>query len=349
MSAIPRPVTFAVPGDIATRTGGYLYDAEVMRQFSEAGRDMAHLALPGGFPDPSAAEMAEARAALTAVPSKRALIVDGLAFGALDTPAVDAIRAPIVALVHHPLSLETGLAPDRAAALKATEAANLARAAAVVVPSPHTARTLAAEFGVPEGKITVALPGTARAAALSVPETPPLILSVGSLVPRKGHDVLIDALTRLTDLPWRAAIVGGVADAACADRLAGQRDAAGLGNRVTFAGSLEAGALHDLFARASIFALATRYEGYGMVFAEALAHGLPIVSCLAGAVPDTVPAEAGTLVAPDDAGAFAAALRPLLADGARRDAMAAAARAAGARLPSWEETAGRFFEVVDGL
>ena len=83
----------------------------------------------------------------------------------------------------------------------------------------------------------------------------------------------------------------------------------GLEGRIDFPGELGAPELDKLYHSASIFVLATHYEGYGMALAEALARGLPVVSTHGGAVPDTVPLEAGVLVPPGDERALAAALR----------------------------------------
>jgi glycosyltransferase involved in cell wall biosynthesis len=113
----------------------------------------------------------------------------------------------------------------------------------------------------------------------------------------------------------------------------------GLGDRVRLAGRLPGDDLGRAYAQAKIFALATRYEGYGIVFDEAMAHGLPIVTCATGAVPDTVAEGAGLLVPTEDPEAFAAALDQLLSDEALRSRMAATSSRAGAALPGWGETA----------
>lgn len=334
-----RPAVFAIPGDIDTKTGGYIYEKQVLLALRAAGREVRHLQLPGGFPHVDAAAMAEAVAALTAIPQDRVLILDGLVYGAIDTAGLARVRAPIVAMIHHPLALETGLPEAEARHLFVTERDNLRLAAQVVVPSPHTAGVLVNRYDVPKAKIRIALPGFPAPDPVKTPADPPLILSVGSLVPRKGHDVLIAALATLTDLPWQARIAGARLDEATATELQAQVTEAGLEGRLNFLGPLDEAALTAQFRSAHLFALASRYEGYGMVFAEALTHGLPIVCCRGGAIPDTVPEAAGLLVEVDDTPAFAAALRALLADPALHADKAGAAARAGAALPRWADTA----------
>jgi glycosyltransferase involved in cell wall biosynthesis len=342
-----RPAAFAIPGDIDQKTGGFIYEKSLLLALRDQGRAVDHIELPGSFPDAPPADTARAVAQMAALPPDRLLILDGLVYGSIDTAGLATLRAPLVAMIHHPLGLETGLAPDRARALIASETANLALAAHVVVPSPHTARILVSDFAVAPDRITIAPPGFAAPDPLRAPVSPPLILSVGLIAPRKGHDVLVRALARIAGLPWQAMIVGGTHDAATAAALARQIDAAGLAARLTLAGRMESETLAALYRQASLFALATRYEGYGMVFGEALLHGLPIVTCRAGAVPETVPPGTGLLVGVDDDAAFAGALRHLLTDHDTRSAMAAASAKAGQRLPRWSDTAAIMGRVLD--
>jgi hypothetical protein len=343
-----RRATFAIPGDIDTLTGGYIYEKNLLLALRRIGRDVTHLALPGGFPDAPENVTDQIGATLAALPPDCPVILDGFLPGAMPPDRLGQLRAPFVAVTHHPLGYETGLTPDRAARLIAVERVNLARAAHVIVPSPHTAAVLAADFGVPCDRITVAPPGVTRPEKHSQQRAgAPQILSVGQLVPRKGHDILLRALADLKDLDWTACIVGHAADPACAADLVRVSRDLGLDDRVAFAGQLPPEALAGRFAGASVFALATRYEGYGMVFAEALVHGLPIVTCAAGAVPDTVPEEAGLLVPPDDAEAFAGALRRIFTDDVLRDRLAAASARHGAGLPTWEDTARIVADVLD--
>jgi glycosyltransferase involved in cell wall biosynthesis len=344
-----RPAAFAIPGDITTLTGGYIYERRLLEGLRAQGREMLHMELGASFPDPTPADMEDAVEKLATLPPEKALILDGLVFGSIETEGLSRVQAPIVAMIHHPLAMECGLDTDRRASLYRTERDNLALAAHVLVPSPHTADILTTEYGVAPGRITIARPGTDRPEGERNPVTPPLILSVGIQHPRKGHDVLMKALARISDLDWQAVIVGSRYDAGHATELDRLHAELGLGERVTMAGRVADEALRRLYSSATIFALATRYEGYGIVFDEALVHGLPIVSCRTGAVPDTVPPEAGLLVPPDDPEALADALARLLSDGNMRARLTEAARCAGARLPGWPDTARVAGEVLDGL
>jgi glycosyltransferase involved in cell wall biosynthesis len=298
-----------------------------------------HLPLAGAYPFPDAAARAGAARAFAALPDGAVVLVDGLAGGALATEiAAAAGRLVVVALVHHPLGDERGRAAAARAGLLATERAALAAVRGEVCPSAVTAARLVAGFGVPEGRITVAPPGTDPGTRAALAGDPPLVLSLGALVPRKRHDVLIAALGRLAGLRWRARILGPDAlDPECAAGLRAQ--AAGLGGRIEIAGAV-ADARGEL-ARADVFALASEYEGYGMAFAEALSQGLPVVASDTGAIAALVPAAAGALVPPGDVDAFAAGLAGLLGDPARRQVAGEAAWRAGQRLPRWADTAER--------
>jgi hypothetical protein len=143
-----RAASFAIPGDIDQKTGGYIYEKSLLLALRAAGRSVRHLELPAGFPHPSDPEMRDALAALSALPADEPLILDGLVYAAIDTDGLAALPMPVVAMIHHPVGLETGLAAERAAELLRREAANLRHAAHVVVPSRHTAQILAADFGV---------------------------------------------------------------------------------------------------------------------------------------------------------------------------------------------------------
>lgn len=314
-------LTFAYPGDLDLPTGGYAYDRRLIAELRDLGWTVTLLPLGDAPFDTDA---------LDALPDGTTVMIDGLAFGVMDDWAIrNATRLRIVALVHHPLAMEGNLPPGVEASLRRSETRALAAASHTIVTSPQTARDLAASFGIPNA--TVALPGT-DPAPRATGSTPPLILSIGTLIPRKGHGTLIDALQTLTDLDWTCIIAGSkTLDPATAANLQARIRT----SRITLAGNVDDP--RALMARADIFALASRYEGYGMVFAEAMSQGLPVVACHTGAVPEVVPPSAGILTPPNDVAAFAAALRQLLTDPAHRARLSDGA--AATPLPRWQDTA----------
>ena len=109
---------------------------------------MTYLRVGDTIPAPTDADASEAAAVMAALPPDIPLIIDGLVFGSLPTELMEGIRAPIVAMIHHPLAHEEGLDAATREHLFRTERDNLALARAVLAPSPHTARILIAEYGV---------------------------------------------------------------------------------------------------------------------------------------------------------------------------------------------------------
>jgi glycosyltransferase involved in cell wall biosynthesis len=341
---------FAIPGDINLPTGGYTYDRRVLMLLPSQGIAARHLELPGSFPAPIAADLVETERRLAGVTPSTVLVIDGLAYGAIPADLIHRVTAPIVALVHHPLCLEAGLSKPRQKALYASETAALALARRVVTTSRATARTLVADFAVPEASITVAEPGTDPAPRAAGTGKPIQLLAVGAVVPRKAYDILVRALGTLTDHDWRLTIAGPTDRSAEGfSSLQAAIGATGLGDRVTLVGPLNIERLARLYASADVFVMPSLYEGYGMALAEAMARGLPIVSTTGGAAAETVPDAAAIKVAPGEEAALAAAIRRLLADPGLRARMADASWTAGQKLPRWEDTARTIASVIKGL
>ncbi len=335
-------LAFAIPGDIEARTGGYVYDKRVIAGLRGLGWTVEHIALPASFPFPAEADRQTARARIARCAAGSLVMIDGLALGVLpELAAAEQDRLRLVALVHHPLALESGLGAERRLHFVESERRALARVRAIVVTSDMTARTLVADYAVAPDRITVAKPGCDPAPERSAPARPGStvrLLSAGTVTPRKGHDVLVAALARIADLPWTLTLAGSCERAPdCAAALMRAIEDHGLGDRITLVG--EVSDMTPLYQAADLFVLASRYEGYGMVFAEALRHGLPIVGTNAGAIPEVVPAGAGILVPPDDPSALASALAGLIGSPERRAALAAGAREACRFLCDWNETA----------
>lgn len=341
---------FAIPGDLAAPTGGYAYDRQVLASLPALGVVARHLELPGSFPDPTGPDLDETARRLASVPPGAVLMIDGLAYGAMPRRLIAGIARPIIALVHHPLACETGLSAARRAQLRESEGEALACAAAIIVTSGATARSLVAMFGLDPAVIAVAKPGVAPAPRSRGSGPVPSILAVGAVSPRKGYGDLVHALARLHAVPWRATIAGSLdrapAEAARIRRLIAAHD---LIDRIALAGAVDDAALAGLYDAADLFVLASHFEGYGMALAEAMMRGLAIVATRAGAAAETVPDDAAVKVAPGDPDALAGAMAALLGDGAKRNALADAAWRAGRALPRWRDTAAQVAAVLHAV
>lgn len=323
-------ITLLSPGDPAQRTGGYLYNAAMVDALSSAGVAVNVIALPGDWPEPSAADEQRCVALIDGI-AGGIVILDGLALVAV-LPVLDALRtrARVVLLLHLPLSAERGLTEADAARLNALEARAVVGAHTLVATSPHAARRFEDLHGRPIHSIA---PGCAQ-----MPQAQGTgggrLLCAGSLTPRKGHLTLLRALARLKHLPWSLVCAGGPGPESHVARLRQCIADEKLTSRVTLTGSLGAEQMRREYALADAFVLATWDETYGMALAEAAASGLPIISTTAGAVPQTVPSGAGLLVKPGDVTALAQALSVVLTNDRAATLMAHAARAAPVR--TWD-------------
>lgn len=344
-----RHLAFAVPGDLNTPTGGYAYDRRIIAGLRATGWTVAVVPLGDGFPAPSLEDRNAAMAQLSALDPSWPIIVDGLALGAL--PQAEHLRHShrLVALVHHPLALESGLSAQTAHALRDSERHALRGVRHVIVTSDATARIVAADYGVDASAVTVIKPGTDRMTLSSGSNDPLALLAVGSLVPRKGYDLLLAALAQLSDLPWRLTIAGSARDEATAMQITSDIAKYELAERVRIAGAVSDAELADLYKTADLFVLASRFEGYGMVYSEAVAYGLPVVGTTAGAIAEAVPEGAGLLVPPEDIPALTAALRAMIGDEAVRRRTAETARRVASTLPTWDDAATRFALTIEGL
>lgn len=345
------PLWLIVPGSISTCSGGYEYDRRMAAALEGRGWEVNIHECGEGFPFPSPSTRHAAADLLSRLPDGGLVVIDGLAFGALpEEVAPHRERLRFVALVHHPLAAETGLGHETSVALHLSEARALECARLVVVTSRATADALPA-YRIPRNRVAVVEPGTDPAPLATGSGSPDLaLLAVGTLIPRKGFEILIEALAGVADRRWHLTCAGSLErDPETARRVETLVARTGLSERVTFAGELRSDDLGRLYDRADVFVLPTLYEGYGMAVAEALARGLPVVSTPTGGIPELVGDDAGLLVPPGDVPALTQALSLILDHAALRVRLRQGAGRVRELLPTWNQRAEQMEAVLRSL
>ncbi len=324
-------VHVVLPNDIddpANLSGGNVYDRQLCRGLAVAGWPVREHSVRGGWPRPTAADRAALARTLGALPDGALVLVDGLVASAVPAVLVpEAGRLRLVVLVHMPL----GDAAERAA---------LSAAAAVVTTSDWSRRLLVDRYGLPIARVHTAVPGVDAADLTTGEDAGSRLLCVANVQPHKGHDVLVEALATLADLPWSCVCVGSLdRDRGFANSVRRRAD-----DRVRFVGPRARADLEADYADADLLVQPSRREAYGMVVSEALARGIPVVATAVGGLPEALGhapdgSLPGVVVPPDDPAALAAALRRWLSEPAARIRLRKSAWNRRMTLPSWASTA----------
>jgi glycosyltransferase involved in cell wall biosynthesis len=348
-----RALTFIVPGRIDTRTGGYEYDRRMIGGLRDRGWTVDLRELDDSFPEPTPSALEDAERALAAVAGGTIVAIDGLACSAM--PAVverHRSRLSVVPIVHALIASEVGIDRVTATRRAETERRALACAAQIVVTGGALLEPLAL-YGIERSRVAVVAPGVDRAPLARGSRDPGNLhlVTVATLNPGKGHETLFRALSRLTDRRWRLTCAGSAErHPETASHLRSILTTMRLADRVGLVGELDASAVGALYDSADAFVLPTLSESHGLVVAEAVARGLPVVSTVTGAIPDLVGRgedAAGLLVPPGDVDALADALERVIGDACLRARLAENARRMRDRLPTWEDAARVFAEVVE--
>jgi glycosyltransferase involved in cell wall biosynthesis len=327
--------------DPARPSGGNAYDRRVCRGLAAAGWDVHLREVAGAWPAPDSRAREALAAVVGAIPDGSLVLLDGLV--ASPAPAVlvpEAARVRLVVLVHMPLGNEL-------------EREVLSAAASVVTTSAWARRALLDLYSLPGDHVHVAAPGVDRAGLSPGTAAAGALLSVAAVIPGKGHDVLVDALAPLARLSWDCLCVGSLErDPAFVQQVRRRAADGGVERRMHFSGPRAGADLDRSYATADLLVFPSRAESYGMVVAEALARGLPVVAAEVGGVPEALGygadgARPGVLVPPDDPIALRDALRAWLEDAELRRRLRRAARERRESLPDWSTTTSAVADVLE--
>ncbi len=338
--------------DPARPSGGNVYDRRVCRGLTALGWRVHEHAVPVAWPHPDAASRAALARVVQRIPDGSVVLLDGLVASAAPEVLVpEASRLRLVVLVHMPLA---HLPPEGAGDARSLEHAVLSSAAAVVATSSWARGRLLELYALPAERVHVAEPAVDAIDLAAGSVDGAALLCVGAVIAGKGHDVLLEALAAVDDLPWSCVCAGSLErEPAFVESLRARALAAGLGDRVQLAGPRSGAELDDCYAAADLLVLASRSETYGMVVIEALARGLPVVASDVGGLPEALGHGAdgsrpGLLVPPGDPEALAAALRAWLLDAELRERLRRGARERRESLFGWSTTTSALADVLAG-
>lgn len=342
---------FVLPADVDDVTfasGGNTYDRRMCEVLG-----LRPVPVAGEWPTPGGQARAALDRELAAIPDGEVVLVDGLvACGVPDVVVPHTRRLRLAVLLHLPLGDETGLPGDRAAALDALERQTVREAFAVVATSPWARRRLIGLHRLDPDRVHVVEPGT-DPAPRAVGGDGTRLLCLASITPRKGHDLLAEALATVSDLPWSCVCVGSLRrDPGHVARVRSLIARHGLDGRLTLAGALPGAELDRLFDETDLLVLPSRRETFGMVVTEALARGVPVLTTAVDALPETLGQAPGggvpgLLVPPGDVPALADALRRWLTQPRLRERLRD--WAIKRELDDWNAAGGRLADVLDRL
>lgn len=204
----------------------------------------------------------------------------------------------------------------------------------------------------PEESITVIRPGLDRTKE-ALPFSPRgssriRILFMGNCIFRKGLHVLLDALAQIRDLNLHLDIVGGQGrEPRYARHLKEKVSSLHVEDMVSFHGEVDPSDIWQWYAQADIFVAPSLYEGYGMVLAEAMSFGLPVIATRVGGIPEVVEdGKTGILIPPNDIESLAQAIRDLYEDSKKRKYLSQNGVERAKLLPDWSEIGEKFQQAI---
>lgn len=336
-------------------SGGYLYNRYVAAEMPK--NRFTYLQLPA----------LEPRMQSFDIPSAATLLLDSLYFSSPEwvvrlQSRARASHASLAMLVHYLPSLDPTLPPEAAEELQKAENTCLSCCMQAVVTSGYMKSVLqqraALEPALLRGlPIAVARPGLSYSApAANAPlesGVEPRLLTVANWTAAKNHRFLLPVLSAANDLDWSWEIVGrGDASGVLLDRFRQTARDYGLTNRISIVDQISPPEVRRRMQSADLFLYPSRFESYGMVVAEALAAGLPVIANRTGGIPEVVgDAQAAILCTTEDDGAARAewgqSVRQLISDRHKRSQMSSAAAGRARTLPAWSDTAAAILAALE--
>lgn len=343
-------VALVLYGNLDFMSGGFLYDRMLVDYLRRQGEEVEVVSLPwpsyfGGLLDNFSPVLKRRLRSVRA----DVMLQDELAHPSLfwiNRSLKGRGQAPTVAIVHHLRCSEERPAWQNRL-YRLVERQYLASVTGFICNSQATRESVEQLVGADKPGV-VARPGANRftlhltqedIAARAREPGPLRVMFLGNLIPRKGLHILLAALGQLPRQGWRLTVVGSLeVDPVYVQEIRRQVTKSGLGSQVEFTGVLAEEEVAVCLAQSHLLAVPSSYEGFGIVYLEGMAFGLPALATTAGgAVEIITPGQDGFVTAPGDTGVLAGHLRRLMEDRELLLTMSLAAERRFAAHPTWEE------------
>ena len=354
-------VTLLTVGDPSRVTGGYLFHRRLAERAPDNGAEMRFVSIPD-LPLPWATAAGPAWLLAPATRSADVLVLDSIAASAA-APWLSLVGTPVVGMLHQPPG---GIdAPHVQRRFRAPFDRHAYRACTVLMVASDWLAAQLVAAGVQGDRLRVVAPGKDLDVAGDGPTSENEVgsaeraglrrgrlmaaVSVANWLPRKGIVELLEAVAGLPDDVVTLHLVGDTATrGGYARRVRERIDHADLRDRVVVHGLVSPAAVHRMYRTVDAFVLPSFEEPYATVGGEPMAPGHPVVGWQAGNLPFLADhGQDGLLVPVGDVPALGAAIERLARDPALRERLGRAAHVRAAARPTWDETAARFFAIIE--
>ena len=287
-----KKFTFFYPGNINQKTGGYIYENNILK-FSKTNKyPINFIELSSNFPNPNIQDIENLHKITNNIKSDNILIFDGLVLEGLHKSINILDHFKIIALIHHPLYLEFNGKKSEEFFKRAIKIYK--KIDYFIVTSHTTKKLLSKTFKIKSSKISIVEPGIEKFKKYKkIPSSKVKLLTCGSIIERKKYDYLINEIKNIDNIQLN--IVGDVSrENKYANKIKNIINNNNLENKVILHGKISQVKLEKIYSNCDFYISTSKYEGFGMSLANAVLSKLPIISYKTSTIEKTI-GKAGVL------------------------------------------------------
>lgn len=344
-------VHFFNPGDINLLIIPSIYNKHIILGLKEKGYDIKLHTLAHDFPFPSDDSIKECIKLVQSVPAGEPVIFDARALAAIPFVLKDVKQHnPLIAVVHIPLSVDPQYSAYQRTIITSLEKEAYSQITTFIATNPYAAEQIGFFIENPE-KINVIVPGVdISEKKLVYPDVPVKFLSVANLSRNRDHSILVRAFAALKSRDWALHCYGNFSiDKEYLEELESLINRYGLKNKLFIHENIQGKELKDVFLKADLLIHPSDFEPYGLVPAQALAYGIPVVASTGGGLRNTIPANMGEFFKPGDVYGLQSIIEEFLDNPFLYKKLAARAATYRDNAQTWEKSTQMFEEVLKRL